>query len=253
MNTSRYTQICRKTAFCFYFNFVHKCRNFIWFSLKKLIKAWNCSGSVTEQDKCIQWHSGITLSDCKPSLSERRQRGGDIWRQSATNEIHHSVTPPCPRASTPSIINGDLVPHPVVVWRSGGRAAAPLIGLWFLYPQRFPGMTPARTCPRSRTAGRPRPTWLWCEELGSPTSATPVTTWWGGRPWPASWTCPGARSRRSAKRVSSASGFIFGTFCSEPDNSTETSTRNRQFDTVRSQLNKKNRVIQREELPWLID
>lgn len=93
---------------------------------------------------------------------------------------------------------GDLVPHPVkarlflcakpeeTFLQPGSdlhpiQSAAvnqPLI----LFLQRFPGTTPARTCPRSRTAGRPRPTSPWCEEPGSPTSATPVTTWWGGRP-----------------------------------------------------------------------
>lgn len=80
--------------------------------------------------------------------------------------------------------------------------------------QRFPETTPVQICPRSRTDGRPRPTSLWSEGHGSRISATRATTWWGGRPWPVSWTCPGAHSRPSVKRVSFTSTSL--SLCLQP-------------------------------------
>lgn len=73
---------------------------------------------------------------------------------------------------------------------------------FFVFFQRCPETTRVQTCLRSRTAGRRPPTSRWCGGRGSPTSATPVTTWWDRTPSPVSWTSPGARSPPSVKRVS---------------------------------------------------
>lgn len=159
------------------------------------------------------------------------QHRGDIQRRPGSDEIHHSD----PRWSNCPMNPSVFSPHRVIIScsttdhidfltrvnsdRDGNVSLQPIMGLsgWHrqrgeavnqavsrLSSQRFPGTTPVPTSLRSRTAGRRRRTWRWCEELGSPTSVTPGTTWWDGRPSPASWTSPGALSPPSAKRVSSS-------------------------------------------------
>lgn len=73
-------------------------------------------------------------------------------------------------------------------------------------------MTPVQTYLKSRTAGRQRLMLRWYEELGSPTSAILVMTWWDERPSPVSWTSPGAPSPPSVKRVSFTPFYSFKSF-----------------------------------------
>lgn len=71
--------------------------------------------------------------------------------------------------------------------------------------KRCHGTTPAQTCLKFRTAGKPLPTRSWSGEPGSHTSATLATTSWGVTPSPASGTSAGAATPRFVKRVSQLS------------------------------------------------
>ena len=70
-----------------------------------------------------------------------------------------------------------------------------------LTPQRCRGTTRVRSCRRSPTAGRARPTPIWSTALSSPTSAILVLSWSARRSSCASGISPGAAMCRGVRKV----------------------------------------------------